>query len=205
MLMPGLRYGYKVEAGYASTPTAAIAPERIEQNLDAALAEDEFRPMHMRLDVGFIKTMRFYWDAMDNRWKQWVIGYGPEIQQQLFSSLFNRKINYNDLIMLLVVSIAIAGVIISLFIFKPFTRTQTDPVVMLYQRFCKKLQRKGLVRATHEGPLDFAIRAGGLFPQQKHAINLITRIYINARYRSRVDQQQLYKMKQMIRNLKFSA
>ncbi|HEY9051563.1 MAG TPA: DUF3488 and transglutaminase-like domain-containing protein [Gammaproteobacteria bacterium] len=186
-------------------PTAAIAPNRIEYNLDSALAEDEFRPLHMRLDSGLIRQMRFYWDAMDNQWKQWIIGYGPKIQQQLLSVFFNRKLDYGEIILILVATFATATLIISLFIFKPFRKQSHDPVVLAYEKFCKKTARAGVVRDESEGPLDFSKRVQASFPTQSQAIELITRLYINLRYKSINSEKQLSSLQKYIQRLKLSA
>ncbi len=186
-------------------PTAAIAPNRIEQNLNAALAATENRPFHMRMNSGMLKQLKFYWDAIDNSWKQWVIGYDSKLQNQLLNTIFNRDIDYVELILFLITTLAVITLIIALFIFRPFSRNSLDPIQRLYGRFCKKLARKGLIRQDYEGPLDFACRAGSEFPADKNTINLITAIYINQRYRSRENTKQLNNMKQMIKKLRLSA
>jgi len=185
-------------------PTAAIAPERIEKNLDAALKEGSYRPLYMQLDTGTLKKLRIYWDAVDNSWKQWVIGYGPELQQKLLSSILNKKINYSDMVFLLVAIFAITSAIILWFIFKPLSRKAVDPIQSEYEKFCKKLSKQGLPRELNEGPVDFASRINERFPQNKATTNLITNIYINLRFRSRHDDKQLKNMKQLIRKFKLS-
>ncbi len=185
-------------------PTAAIAPERIEKNLDAALKEDGYRPLYMQLDTGTLKKLKFYWDAIDNSWKQWVIGYGPELQQKLLSSVLNKKVNYYDMAYLLITIFTITTAIILWFIFKPLSGKTPDPVQREYENFCKKLSRHGLLREPHEGPVDFANRINERFSHNKAITNLITNIYINLRFRSRHDKKQLRNMKQLIQKFKFS-
>ncbi len=185
-------------------PTAAIAPNRIEYNLDSALAADEARPLHMRLDSGLIRQMRFYWDALDNQWKQWIIGYGPKIQQQLLLAFFNRKLDYGEIIFLLVTTLAGTTLIIALFIFRPLKKDKRDPVVLAYEKFCKKTARAGIVRDVSEGPVDFSTRVQATFPAQSQTINLITRLYINLRYKSANSEKQLSSLQENIRRLRLS-
>ena len=183
-------------------PTAAIAPERIEQNLNAALPENESRPLFMHLDRGLLKDLRFYWDALDNKWNQWVIGYGPEIQKEFLSALMNKDIDYEEIIYLLVISLTSVSLLVILFILKPFKRSIKEPVQLAYDRFCLKLARKGVSRELHEGPVTFSQRAIRNFPEHENTIKLVTAIYINLKYRSRDNAEQLSKMKLLTRQLK---
>jgi transglutaminase-like putative cysteine protease len=182
-------------------PTAAIAPERIEHNLDSALAADEIRPLYMQLDNSALKQLRFYWDAVDNHWKQWVIGYGPKLQQQFMRALFNREIHYSELTIMLIASLGGIILVVALLSFRSRLPAETDPAQKLYNRFCTRLARRGIERMSSEGPLDFAARAAQHYPAQQSAIDLITGIYINSRYRSRVQPDQIEKMKGLIQKL----
>ncbi|MBI3186622.1 MAG: DUF3488 domain-containing transglutaminase family protein [Gammaproteobacteria bacterium] len=185
-------------------PTAAIAPQRVERNLDSALAADEIRPLYMQLDNSVLKHLRFYWDAVDNRWKQWVIGYGPKLQQQLMRALFNREIHYSELTFMLMAAVGFVALMIAWLSFKSRAPKETDPVQKLYLQFCDRLAKRGVARNISEGPVDFASRAAQLYPSQQHAIDLITKIYINSRYRSRTSTDQTEKMQSLIRNLNYS-
>ncbi len=57
-----------------------------------------------------------------------------------------------------------------------------DPVQRQYLRFCRKLARVGLVRAPHEGALDFAHRCLTKRADLKPAIENITAKYLRLRY-----------------------
>lgn len=185
-------------------PTAAIAPERVERNLNSALGANEIRPLYMQIDNSILRQMKFYWDAMDNRWKQWVIGYGPKLQQQLMQSLFNRDIHYGELTAILITILGSITLLLAWLSFRAKAPAETDPAQKLYNRFCARLAKRGVTRASHEGPLDFAARAIQRFPSQQAAIDLITIIYINSRYRSRMQADQIGKMKTLIQQLQLS-
>ena len=180
-------------------PTAAIAPQRIEQSLDAALDVNEARSLHMQLSNSVFKELLFYWDAIDNRWNQWVIGYDIAQQKQLLSRLLNQQINFSDIVLLLVIGFTLALLITSLFIFKPWHKAKVEPVVEAYATFCKKLLAKGLTRETYEGAFDFSHRAIALLPEQKNSIQLITRLYSKLRYEPSPSDKQLSQFKQLVR------
>jgi len=176
-------------------PTAAIAPQRIEKNLESALDADEVRPFHMQINSGFIKDILFYWDAIDNQWNQWVVGYDQKFQQRLLEKIFNKKIDFTESLTYMIIGFTLLIFIISLFILKPWNKQKTDPVVKTYNNFCKKLALKGITRKSHEGPLDFAKRAIENLPQHRDSITLITRLYTRLRYEPTHSRKQFEQFK----------
>ena len=66
-------------------PTAAIAPERIEQGFDAALAEDERNSLSVftnaRLSQTLIAARLLYlFESFEHRWNMFVVGYDSDRQ-----------------------------------------------------------------------------------------------------------------------------
>jgi len=183
-------------------PTAAVAPERVEKNLNAALDQNEVLPFHMQINTGFIKDVLFYWDAIDNQWNQWVVGYNDELQQRFLKNLFNKNLNLSDKIIFMLISIGIVVLIVALFIMRPDRKQKLDPALALYQKFCHTLALKGIRRNPHEGPLDYATRAKQELPELKDSITLITRLYIKIRYEASHSDKQLRQFKLLIGRLK---
>jgi len=182
-------------------PTAAIAPQRVENNLDSALADDEFRPFYMQINFGIIKDALLYWDAIDNQWNQWIVGYDKDFQQRFLEMLLNKKTDLSDKILFMIISITVMALIIMAFIFKPRRKIETDLVIKLYNKFCDKLATKGLTRQLHEGPLDYAKRATETFPASRDSITLITRLYTKVRYETSHTEKQLSQLKYHIGKL----
>jgi protein-glutamine gamma-glutamyltransferase len=184
-------------------PTFAIAPERIEKDLNSALSSNDYRPFHMHLDNSAFKNLMLYWDAVDNSWKQWVIGYDSTRQNELLSSIFNKKMSFYDIIIALISILFITTLIITFYLLKSKPKVDMDPVQKIYAQFCSKLSKKGLTRKSYEGPVDFSLRATKSFPKNKASIELITQIYINFRFKSKHNDKLSIKMKQMVKSLKF--
>ena len=63
------------------------------------------------------------------------------------------------------------------------------------------MTRRGLTKLLHEGPKDFSQRAAERYPEEKNTINFFIELYINARYRSRQNKEQINKMKKLIKKL----
>jgi len=182
-------------------PTAAIAPERIEKNVNAALAENESRPLHMRLDFGVIKQLKLYWDAVDNKWKQMVLGYNFKRQKDFLSDLFKRDIQFQDLGLMLIFAFFVTTFLIALLIFKPFSFHKIDPMQKLYNRFCKKMHKLNIIRVQSEGPQDFAKRIIKTKPELKDKVESITNLYIDYEYRSVISDDKLISMKNLVSQL----
>ncbi len=183
-------------------PTAAIAPLRIEQNLNAALDPAENRPLHMHINSGLIKNILFYWDAIDNQWNQWVVGYDNKVQENFLRLLFNEKIDFSKTIFLMVIYFTITMLMLSLFIIKPWQKPKLDTVVKTYNRFCKKLAHQGIRRSAYEEPLDYAKRAINALPDNRHSIELITQLYIKLRYKASHNEKQLHQFKYLTNKFK---
>lgn len=183
-------------------PTAAIAPQRIERNLNAALDASEVRPLHMQLNSGLMQQLVFYWDAMDNQWKQWVIGYDDKLQQALLNKLFNQKLPFAEMIVYMLVSFMLMLLVISLFIMRPWQRQRMEPVQRSYQQFCNKLAKRGVKRQDHEGPMDFAQRAAQQLPQQAASIELISRAYMRLRYQPNASGKLLAQFQRLVKQFK---
>ncbi|MBI2993574.1 MAG: DUF3488 domain-containing transglutaminase family protein [Gammaproteobacteria bacterium] len=169
-------------------PTAAVAPSRILEGIESALPESIFNvPLGLQ-DNLFARTLwerfRFTWDAFNNRWNQWVLGYDRNRQ-----SLFLHRLGLGDIDTPgLVFGLTITGLLILLavaaWLFKSGVR-RSDEAKRLYDRFCRRLARCGMARQPSEGPEDFARRAGNRLPQQAEAIRAVTTLYIAARYAGR--------------------
>ncbi|GAB4347247.1 MAG: protein-glutamine gamma-glutamyltransferase TgpA [Gammaproteobacteria bacterium] len=182
-------------------PTAAVAPERIERGIDNTLSRIG-EPMQFQIPSGewlwgIVNQLRYLWDGMQNGWNQWVLGYGPELQQQLLDWVGLARSSWRGLVVLL------AGTLVALTAWLAWgllrsQRAAPDPLARYYQRFCKKLASRGYTRQAHEGPLDFAKRVSRDMPEQAAKIHLITRLYIAMRYGNKPPEFWLPKLKSQI-------
>ncbi len=69
-------------------PTQAIAPQRIELGLAAAVPDMAGElPAALRRDFGFLHRAQLRLDSMENRWNRWVLGFDRDDQRALLSWL----------------------------------------------------------------------------------------------------------------------
>ncbi|HYN54442.1 MAG TPA: DUF3488 and transglutaminase-like domain-containing protein, partial [Methylotenera sp.] len=56
-------------------PTSAVSPDRIESGIGSALPDSDLLPILSRQDYPILKKLYLNWDAVNNGWNQWVLGY----------------------------------------------------------------------------------------------------------------------------------
>ena len=144
-------------------PTAAIAPSRIEQGINAALPSGDPLPALVRIDTNWLRTLRNRWEAANNAWNQWVLGYNPERQRDVLSRLGLSEPDWRNMTAALATLCGITLLIVTLWTLK--RRKVLTPAQCAWQRFCFRLKRVGIVRADWEGPLAFAARVAREHPE----------------------------------------
>ena len=162
-------------------PTAAVAPERVERGLDAALPAAERPAGLIQLQGDWLRPLRLGWDLLNNRWNQWVLGYNHERQRQFLARLSPYLSNLQGMVTALVATVALALALVAVGVFRQ-RRPALDAPAAAYARFCARLGPLGLKRGPAESPETFARRAVQARPDLAPAIDAITRHYLAARY-----------------------
>jgi hypothetical protein len=161
-------------------PTAAVAPSRIEQGIAAALPTGEPLPIFSRIDIDWLIKMRNRWEALNNGWNQWVLGYNPERQREVLSRLGFKEPDWRSMTVTLAVLCSVTLFIITLWTL--YQRTTTHPAQRAWQRYCTGLMRRGINRAAWEGPFDFARRVAHERPDLAALTNEAARYYADLHY-----------------------
>jgi transglutaminase-like putative cysteine protease len=166
-------------------PTAAVAPERIEGGIESALP-DALLDVPLGLQDSEIarnlwERMRFTWDAVNNRWNQWVLGYDRNRQSLLLRRIGFGNVDTGDLVIGLAVTLSVVLTVLAAWLLRR-RAPHGDAARRIYDRFCRALARRGLARDATEGPVAFARRAAGQLPGRGADIAEITRLYVAVRY-----------------------
>jgi transglutaminase-like putative cysteine protease len=185
-------------------PTAAVAPERIQRGgemlNDLAGSEGFFTSGQQGLFGQTLLQLRFGWDTVNYQWAQWVLGYGPARQNQLLANLGLGKLSYGSIVLALALGVALVLLFLLFTVYSLLSRrAPKDVTVALYQRFCTKLAKRGIVRAPSEGPQDFAARAAAHLPQRAAQIYLISQLYSALRYANRHPAQAVADLRNFVR------
>jgi hypothetical protein len=166
-------------------PTAAVAPQRIRAGIDSALPETALDVPPVLQDSlvarDLWERMRFTWDAVNNQWNQWVLGYDLNRQSLLLRRIGFGAVDTRGLVAVL--ALAVGGVLLALALWLLRDHGgRTDPARRAWDRFCRKLARRGVVRDPGEGPVAFARRASAALRASAADIDEVTRLYVAVRY-----------------------
>ncbi len=185
-------------------PTAAVSPSRVEQGIETALpgSMTQSAALNWTRNQPYLRDaveqMLTVWDAVNNNWNEWVLGYGPELQHALLDYL-GMPTTYQAMVTILVIVTGGILFVIILWLVRSHRREFTDPAQRAYLRFCKKLARQGLKPYRTEAPHAFGIRAGRRFPRLRESIQNIVSLYLAIRYNNQ--QHKLVELKQAVRRL----
>jgi len=186
-------------------PTAAIAPERIEQdvNIDLQIATGivNFSAMTSNANqaLSWMKQARQVWSNVDYSWQRWVINYDSKNQSNFLSRLgINdiKSIFYWLLLGIGFVSLVLAWIILRK---KP---VKIAKEVRLYQLFCKKLAKAGFHKKPGETVKSFCQRIQIQRPDLSEQVIEITKIYTRLRYESESNEADMLLLKKQLAGLK---
>jgi transglutaminase-like putative cysteine protease len=135
-------------------PTSAVAPGRVGslQRLQAptGAVASALSTVFGSVSPGALVRMRAAWEALNNRWNQWVLDYGQSRQLNLLRNLGIESPQWEDLIGvlgLLLLGSALGGVA-----WTQWERRQTDPWLRLLERVRSRLAKEGILSANPTTP-----------------------------------------------------
>ena len=188
------------DAGWVRVdPTAAVSPLRVESGISAAVPRTDPLPLLVRGDFELLRQLRFTWDLMANTWNQSVLGYTPERQRRLLTSVGIDDATWRLLTMIMLSLAAVIVVVLSAFMLRRLKARVRDPVKIAYLEFCEKLRRKGVPRDPAEGPVDYARRLARARPDLAAAVNAITQLYVRLRYGAETSAAAFREFQQRVR------
>ncbi len=165
-------------------PTAAVSPDRIEVGMEAALpsSASNFAGIAFPKQITWLNSLRLNWDALNNRYNVWVLGYNIERQQKFLSNLGFGEVDWRSMALWMAILASAAGALLAAFLLAPKRRPQQDAAQKLYLQFCAKLARLGMERKSFEGPQDFLARIERERPELTDEAKRITQLYVEYRY-----------------------
>lgn len=186
-------------------PTAAIAPERVEQdvNIDLQIATGSVNFSPININVGralsWMKNAKQLWSGIDYSWQRWVINYSTVNQSKFLSSLGIN--NISSMVQWLIASIALITCILAWTIFKT-RQTKIAEELILYQRYCKKLAKAGVYKKIGETAKDFASRVQKQRPDIAEEVEKITAVFLRLRYEQNLAEEDYILLKSQVSKFK---
>jgi len=157
-------------------PTSAVSPNRIESGVAEGLSDANLLPLFARQDFPLLKKLYLNWDAVNNGWNQWVLGYDQEKQLKLLRALINQKIQWHDLGLIFVLTTIFLMSIVSYFLLKN-GKLDIPISKRYYLRFLNRLAMLDIHKAPDEGVYSFGMRASQILPNYAHEITHISTLY----------------------------
>ena len=187
-------------------PTLSVAPARVEQGAVGALPPEERSNLKTFYGSGPLAKygvkFELGWDAINNQWNKWVLGYSNHSQRTLFSKIGIRTGTWTGRAKTIMLVLGIMGVLFTLFFFrfrKGRSPGKADAIQRIYLKFCDKLGRKGMARTPSQGPLDFAEMVIAFRNDLKTSVLDIVKLYISLRYAGNDSQDDLKRLKLLVR------
>ena len=164
-------------------PTAAVSPARIERSLGGAFPQRFAQPLIARFAPGWstnaLQKFKFNWEAVTNRWNQWVLNYSPDRQRETLERLGMKTPSWQDMVIAMTIGAGLVSLVVTGWLLK--ARREHDPVQRAWERFCRRLARAGMARGAAEGPLDFAHRVTTEMRQSHPASAALAQILPNVK------------------------
>lgn len=160
-------------------PTAAVAPERIESGMSGVRFDEIGAAWGLSKPALWLHQLTLSWDALNARWNEWILGYGPENQLKFMQWLGMNKPDWQKMLSTLLALVTIGIICISILLVRRNRPPKRDPAAVLYAVFTRKA---GLPLHKGETPQRYAKRLSqrpGLEPEH---VERITTHYLAARY-----------------------
>lgn len=161
-------------------PTAAVSPARVESGLAASVSDGETLPALIRADARWLRGLRYRWEAVNNAWNQWVLGYNPQRQREFLTRLGLPDPDWRHLVPVLL--LACIGVLLAVTAWTLYRRPRLDPAQRLWQQALKRLRRRKVACEPWETPLALANRLRNEEPELAPALAAVAVAYCQARY-----------------------
>ncbi len=181
-------------------PTAITMPRRIADNFVSAVPRGEPIPLFSRADLAWLREMRNRFDAVANGWNQFVLGYNAAKQREFLQNLGVGEPDWQRMTALLAGICGVLMLLLTAWIL--WQRQKLDPALLIWQRFARKLARRGVEWQPWEGPVDFARRAGEQWPERSEQIHQFAQGYARLRYAPGDDHRRALALSELRRALR---
>lgn len=161
-------------------PTAAVAPDRVVRSAsltpDAGLVANALRNVNPEL----LTELRAGWEAVNNRWNQWVLNYSRTQQFDLLQRLGVRAPDWQDLGLLLIGLLSTGALAGAAWAF--WDRRRQDPWQKLQRKIRDELATLGIAAAAHQPPRELASLVRARLGARSHPLAVTLDDLDRARY-----------------------
>jgi transglutaminase-like putative cysteine protease len=180
-------------------PVSAVAPERIALGSMRASARERLGARALT-GLPWMRQALLLWDAVNVRWNEWVIGYGPQLQRSLLQYLGLARPSWQWLLTLAVITTAALLVALALFLgWTSHRHRRGDRAARCFARFTHALESARVrPQLLGEGPQAYALHAAATLPRAAGEITAIVGSYLAARYEPDADGSALVDLERRV-------
>lgn len=182
-------------------PTAAVAPERIEGGIDAAMPEDEPVPGRLIRNSRVLSNIQLAWDAANTFWNNQIIEFSALQQSWLANKIGLEELGWRELGIAMALTLGAFFAILSAYLAWRFRPRSRDPVLQVYEELCRKFAQLNLPRLPHEGPNDYLNRLASAEPKLAPQLSEVRDIYVGLRYGPSPAPAGLSRLKYLVNSL----
>lgn len=137
-------------------PTAAVAPERIQQGQTMRPAPGLMGSMLGSIDPALWPRLQGVWETTQLRWNQWIVQYSRGQQFDLLKTLGVAQPDWSHLVYSVIILLTSASLGGALWAW--WERRRRDPWERLQSEMRERLHRVGIEALPHESPRTLATR-----------------------------------------------
>jgi hypothetical protein len=143
---------------------------------------------------------RLGWDAINNQWNRWILGYSNLRQKALFSKIGIKSDSLRGWTTVLLLTGVSMGLLALVYLRGGLIRSSKnkDAVQDVYLAFCAKLDAVGLAREPSLGPLDYAKKVRAVRKDLTGGVVDIITLYIRLRYGGGGDKTDMKRLKTLV-------
>jgi hypothetical protein len=164
---------------YRVDPTAAVAPERIEEGRYGAMVDGIGASWGLNRPSEWLYRITLTWDALNAKWNEWILAYGPDNQGRFMEWLGMEDPDWRKMMLTLVAVLAILIGIISVLLIMRYRPPPKDEPARLYRKFTKAA---GVEPGKGETPYIIASRIAAENADHAQHADRITGLYLDVRY-----------------------
>jgi transglutaminase-like putative cysteine protease len=183
-------------------PTAAVAPERIERGLIAAVSETEPVPGRLRESSALWAQVALTWDSVNAYWNERIVRFNAARQMDLLQRLGIRDPDWRALGLGMAASLALFFTALSLYLSWRYRQPPRDWPARLHAVVVRRLRRRGLAPGGSESPVAFLERAAAGCPDLATDLEAIRALYAELRYGPQPIEADLRRLKHLVNRLR---
>jgi transglutaminase-like putative cysteine protease len=157
-------------------PTAAVAPERVNQGIDS-VADVSAGLLGQLLP----KSVSLKWDELNYAWQRLVIDFDRSSQSVLWRWLGIEQVR-GWMIVAALLSMLLIPLGLLYGLDKLRMRARQSPVERQWRLFCERMERQGFKRQTGESATAYIARVGAAWPAQQPDLQRLLALYHQGRF-----------------------